>query len=283
MSRKLRLRWDGQCAACSTALAGGTEAWWDSAAKTATCVPCHEGPPPIETGLAGASAAAEYEKRSRREARRKEAVVSKDAAWREQVKESHPILGRVATLLTPMPVIGPESQSTHAWKVGAEGELGVARALAECEGVIALHDRRVPGTKGNIDHLTVGPGGVYIVDAKRYEGKVERRDVGSFFRPDERLYVNNRDRTKVVKGMAWQVEAVRSAMDSAGHGELPLRAVLCFVDSEWPLIFAKPIRLHGVTILWPKALQEMVRNGDLLDAAGADRVARDLATAFPVR
>lgn len=58
------------------------------------------------------------------------------------------------------------------------------------EGVIALHDRRVPGTKGNIDHLAVGPGGVYIVDAKRYEGKVERRDVGSFFRPDARLYVN---------------------------------------------------------------------------------------------
>jgi hypothetical protein len=68
--------------------------------------------------------------------------------------------------------------------------------------VIALHDRRVPGTKGNIDHLVVGPAGVYTVDAKRYEGKVERRDVGSFFRSYERLYVNNRDRTKVVKGMS---------------------------------------------------------------------------------
>jgi hypothetical protein len=283
VEKKLRLRWDGQCASCSGALAGGTEAWWDSEAKSATCVPCHDGPPPIETGVAGASAAAEYEKRSRRESRRKEAVVAKDAAWREQVKESHPVLGRVATALTPKPVIGPESQSTRAWKVGAEGELGVARTLAACDSVIALHDRRVPGTKGNIDHLAIGPGGVYIIDAKRYEGKVERRDVGSFFRPDERLYVNNRDRTKVVRGMGWQVEAVRSAMDSGGYGELPLRAVLCFVDSEWPLLFAKPIHLHGVTILWPKALQELVRSGDVLDAAGVDRVARDLATALPVK
>ena len=283
MSKKLRLRWDGECAECSVGLAGGTEAWWDSAGKTATCVPCHDGPPPIEAGVAGASATAEYQKRSRRETRRKEAVVAKDAAWREQVKENHPILGRVATVLTPKPVIAPESQSTKAWKIGAEGELGVARTLAGCEGVMALHDRRVPRTKGNIDHLAVGPGGVYVVDAKRYEGKVERRDVGSFFRPDERLYVNNRDRTKVVRGMTWQVEAVRKAMDATGHNDLPLRAVLCFVDSEWPLIFAKPIHLYGVTILWPEALQELVRSGHVLDARGVDRVARDLAAALPVK
>lgn len=277
----MRLRWDGDCVACSAALTAGTEAWWDSAEKAATCIPCHDGPPPIETGVAGASATAEYEKRSRREARRKQAVVEKDAVWREQVKENHPILGRVATALTPKPVVTPESQSTRAWKVGAEGELGVARTLAACEGVIALHDRRVPGTKANIDHLAVGPAGAFIIDAKRYEGKVERRDVGSFFRPDERLYVNNRDRTKVVKGMGWQLEAVRGALDATGHGEVPLRAVLCFVESEWPLLFAKPIHLHGVTILWPKALQDLVRSGELLDAGGVDRLARTLEEAFP--
>ena len=148
--------------------------------------------------------------------------------------------------------------------------------------VVALHDRRAPGTKGNIDHLAVGPGGVYIVDAKRYEGKVERRDVGSFFRPDIRLYVNNRDRTKVVKGMGWQVGAVRKAMDATGHSDVPLRAVLCFVEAEWSL-FAKPIVLDGVTILWPKAMQELVRGGEILDTAGIDRVARDLAAALPVK
>ena len=282
MSRKLRLRWGGECAACSAALAGGTEAWWDSATKAATCVTCHDGPTPIDNGVAGASAAAEYEKRSRREARRKEAVVAKDAAWREQVKESHPILGRVATVLTPKPVVGPESKSTRTWKVGEVGELAVAKRLAECEGVVALHDRRIPGTKGNIDHLAVGPGGVYIVDAKRYEGKVERPDLGSFFRPDVRLYVNNRDRTKVVKGMTWQMEAVRKALDADAHADVPLRAVLCFVDAEWSL-FAKPIVLDGVTILWPKALHELVRRGAVLDAGGIDRVARDIAAALPVK
>lgn len=279
--RKLRLRWDGECMACRGALSGGTEAWWDSVEKAATCLPCHDGPPPIDTGVAGASAAAEYEKRSRREAKRKQAVVDRDTAWREQVREEHPLLGRVATVLTPKPVIGPESQATRAWKVGAEGEVGVGRMIAACDGVVGLHDRRVPGTKGNLDHLAIGPAGAYVVDAKRYTGKVERRDVGSFFRPDERLYVGNRDRTKVVRQMAWQIEAVRAALDSSGHADIPLQGVLCFVDSEWPLLFARPIRLHGVTILWPKALQDLVRSGDALDATGVDDVARALAAAFP--
>lgn len=208
--------------------------------------------------------------------------MARDAAWRAQVKESHPILGRVATVLTPKPVIEPESQSTRAWKVGEGGELAVAKRLAECEGVAALHDRGVPGTKGNIDHLAIGPGGVYIIDAKRYGGKVERRDVGSFFRPDVRLYVNNRDRSKVVKGMGWQVVAVRKALDAAGHAGVPLCPVLCFVEAEWSL-FAKPILVDGVTVLWPKAMQDLVRSGELLDAERIDRVTRDLATALPVR
>lgn len=161
-------------------------------------------------------------------------------------------------------------------------ELAVAKRLAECEGVAALHDRRVPGTKGNIDHLAIGPGGVYIIDAKRYGGKVERRDVGSFFRPDVRLYVNNRDRSKVVKGMGWQVVAVRKALDAAGHAGVPLCPVLCFVEAEWSL-FAKPILVDGVTVLWPKAMQDLVRSGEVLDAERIDRVTRDLATALPVR
>jgi hypothetical protein len=38
--------------------------------------------------------------------------------------------------------------------------------------VIALHDGLIPGTKGNIDHISVAPAGVLVVDAKAYKGKV---------------------------------------------------------------------------------------------------------------
>jgi hypothetical protein len=45
--------------------------------------------------------------------------------------------------------------------------------------VIALHDRVIAGTRGtNIDHLFIAPTGVWVVDAKAYAGKVEKRDAG---------------------------------------------------------------------------------------------------------
>ena len=281
--RKLRLRWAGACATCQTPLPAGTEAWWNSEAKTATCGTCHDGPPPIDSGVAGASAAAEYQRRSQREAKRKQAVVDRDNAWRDQVRDDHPLVGRVVTALTPKPVVGPESHATTAWKTGAEGEQGVARTLAACPNVIALHDRRVPRTKGNIDHLAVGPAGVFVIDAKRYTGRIERRDRGSVFRPDVRLYVDRRDRTKLVQAMDWQTTTIRNVLNHHGHHDIPLRAVLCFVDAEWPLLFARPLQIAGVTVLWPKALQGLVTAGDLLNPDQRDHIARDLAAALPTK
>ena len=49
------------------------------------------------------------------------------------------------------------------------------------EGLAVLHDRRIPYSKANIDHLIVAPWGVFIVDAKNYKGKVETRNRGGFF------------------------------------------------------------------------------------------------------
>src|SRR4051794_31534743 len=68
-----------------------------------------------------------------------------------------------------------EPQSTKAWKKGAEGERLVARRLEKHladSGVLLLHDRRVPGSRANIDHLAIGPGGITVIDAKNLTGKV---------------------------------------------------------------------------------------------------------------
>lgn len=60
------------------------------------------------------------------------------------------------------------------------------------DGIRVLHDRRVPGTRGNIDHLVVAPAGIFVVDAKRYDGLIRVRDVGGLFKTNERLYVGRR-------------------------------------------------------------------------------------------
>ncbi|MEW5990840.1 MAG: nuclease-related domain-containing protein [Chloroflexota bacterium] len=40
------------------------------------------------------------------------------------------------------------------------------------------HDRRVPGTRGNIDHIIVAPASVFVVDARAYVGLIEVRNYG---------------------------------------------------------------------------------------------------------
>lgn len=78
---------------------------------------------------------------------------------------------------------------------GAVGEERVAQILQERLGdsAVLLHDRKVPGTRGNIDHIAIAAcSGVWIIDAKRYKGKVEKRDKGGWFSSDLRLYVGGR-------------------------------------------------------------------------------------------
>ena len=149
-----------------------------------------------------------------------------------------------------------ESQPTAAWKIGAEGEVQVAEVLASATGIEVLHDRLVPGSRANIDHIVVGPSGVFVIDAKKYIGAIEVRDVGRRFHVDERLYVNGRDRSALVDGVLWQVDVVRTALGEE-FGSVPIRGVLCFVGGEWGWI-KKQKRVKGVTSLWPTALPDHV-------------------------
>jgi Nuclease-related domain len=89
----------------------------------------------------------------------------------------------------------------------------VADALAEVPGIDVLRDRLVPRSGANIDHIAIGPSGVFVIDA--YAGQIEVRDVGGLFRTDEQLYVNKRDRTNLADGVLGQVEVVRAASGDA--------------------------------------------------------------------
>ena len=98
----------------------------------------------------------------------------------------------------------------------------MAKALEDTKDVWTLHDRRVPGTRGNIDHIVVGPAGVFVIDAKNYQGKIEIRNRGWFFRPDHRLYVGRRDCSNLAAGLGWQVEAVIAALTAAAECVRPV-------------------------------------------------------------
>jgi hypothetical protein len=144
-------------------------------------------------------------------------------------------------------------------------------------------DGRIPETRANIDHIAITRSGtVWAIDAKNYKGRVRRVDKGGWFSTDLRPYVGRRDRTKLVLGMAKQIDAIRAALSGSPAREqsVEVRAALCFVDAEWSL-FAKPFALGGVWIGWPKALTDRLREAGELMREQLALLARSVASALP--
>ncbi|MGC8633726.1 MAG: nuclease-related domain-containing protein [Candidatus Limnocylindrales bacterium] len=271
--RRLRLNYPATCAGCGSALEPGTEAWYRRATHEVWCLGCGPGepgpeppvrpdPPAPDPGVAGASAQREYEHRhATREARVK-------ARWGER-------LGGLVLALTDDP------GSTRAWARGAQGEVTLGAVLTQVPGIRVLHDRRVPGTRGNLDHLVIGPAGVFVIDAKHYRGQVHSRDRGGWFRSEPRLYVGHRDCSALADGMGWQQTAVSAALQAAGVAPLPpILPVLCFVGADWPLL-RPPERFQGVYLAGTRSIQRRVSAGAALDAATIERLAGILGRAFP--
>jgi hypothetical protein len=259
----IRLRYPARCAGCGEPLAAGARAWWDAAARTATCTGCRPsaGAAAPDAGEAGASAQHEYERRRRARAQRIE------RRW-----------GRLAWLVR---AVTREPRTTDAWAMGAGGERRVADVLSAAlagRGQV-LNDRAVPGGPRNIDHIAVAPSGVWVVDAKVRSGRVRRRDVGPWWRRDRRLFVGSRDESGMAQGVAQQAQLVRSVLADPA---IPVAAVLCFVGAEWGS-FARPFRHDGVLVVWPRRLGRIVTQPGSLEAADVERIARRLAAALPPR
>ncbi len=283
----MALRRDGSCSICAAQLPAGERAQWDAVAKAVTCLSCVEGPPPdavpavvdgglkspsalagdaphlpIDFGTPGASARKEHE---RRQAKREQRIQEKWGTGR---------LGRIAKALSDDP------QSTTAWAKGSRGEELVAELLQKFLGddAVLLHDRKVPGTRGNIDHIAVARSGVWVIDAKNFKGKVEKRDQGGLFKSDIRLYVGGGDRTKKVNGLGWQIDAVRSVVADA---QAPVHAALSFVGAEWPVFFARPLLINEVCVTWPKKLAELILRDGPLDDEAIERLTLLLSQRLP--
>ena len=230
--KRMRLRYAGSCRLCSAELEAGIQAIYERSTRTVRCLECTP-VDPADSGTPGASARREFQRRH--------------ADRESRTRQKHPKLGGLILALTSEP------QSTTAWDSGALGEERLGRRLNELasESLRLLHDRRIPGTRANIDHLAVTPTGVFVIDAKRYVGKrPSLRIEGGILRPRvEKLLVGGRDRTRLVDGVLGQVDVVRSVVGP----DVPVSGVLCFVDADWPLL-GGAFTTRGVDVLWPKKL-----------------------------
>ncbi|KJK12975.1 NERD domain protein [Terrabacter sp. 28] len=270
----MRLRYAGVCRVCGADLPAKAQAVYERTSKTVRCVAHDEGSPTpaptaaalepldvdeVESGTAGASARREFE---RRKAKRE-----------ERIRANHPKLGGLILALSD------ERQSTTAWDVGAAGEERLGKGLDQLasDTVRLLHDRRIPKSRANIDHIAVTASGVYVIDAKKYRGRPRVKVEGGLLRPrEERLLVGSRDCTKLVDGVLKQVDVVRGLLDA----DVPVHGVLCFVEADWPLI-GGAFTTRGVQALWPRRLYPQLEVEGPLAADVIAETHRMLARALP--
>ncbi len=240
--KRMRLRYAGHCRVCGSALPASSEAIYERASKTVRCVTHDDvndvpaARPAIDPGTPGASARREFE---RRQARRE-----------DRIRTKHPKLGGLILRVSDDP------QSTRAWDTGAVGEERLGHRLNELASATlrVLHDRRIPGSRANIDHIAVTQTGVYVIDAKKYRGRPRLKVEGGPLRPrKERLLVGSRDCTRLVDGVLRQSEVVTGLLGA----EIPVRAHLCFVEADWPLI-GGAFSTRKVAVLWPKKLYPLL-------------------------
>lgn len=284
--KHMKLRYAGTCRLCSTDLPARMPAIYERDTKTVRCVQCPspdnaavdvgvetpptslhapEPPPtplpvpepapltealdsgPTETtadpapvepvsGVAGSSARREYER-----------CKAKDEA---RLRQKWGRLGGIAVALAD------ERQTTKAWQIGAVGEERLAARLdgLASDDVVTLHDLQIPRTRANIDHVVITRSGVWVIDAKHYQGRPDLKVEGGLFKPKRSsLVIGRRDGTKLVDGVHKQLDLVREVI-----GDTPVKGALCFVGADWPL-FPQPFRVNDVLVVWPRRLAKLLQ------------------------
>jgi hypothetical protein len=253
------------CGDCGRKLRRGAEALHDDALTEVLCLECVTLETVHSLGTPGAGARQEHARRLERHQTR--------------VRTAHPRLGGLILALAEDP------QHVRAWQTGAVGEEEFGRRLSGCSGprLKVLHDRKLPRSAANIDHLAVTTETVWILDAKRYKGKVETRGGGLFSTRPPELYVGGRNQTKLVEGVKRQVETVQSLLSTLAS-ELGMaappeaRGALVFINAEFGL-FANPFAVDGVWVGWGKAIRKRLGDetaGELPGDVIAKRLAREL-------
>lgn len=159
-------------------------------------------------------------------------------------------------------------QRAQNWDAGADGEARTADRLAQLPPTFSvLHDLIVPGSTANIDHLVIGPTGVWLLDTKAYSAPL-RYSEGTIWHGKYPM----RKETAAVTSYATAAAAIL---------RVPVTPVLCFVDNDVP---AGASVLGSVRLVSLDQLLDLVTSRDgvpIEDPHSVARLARTLRTPTP--
>ena len=179
-------------------------------------------------------------------------------------------------------LLGPlaplESISAAKWRRGAEGERRTAQLLAPLRhlGWTVLHDRRIPGSAANVDHLVIGPTGVWLVDSKSWRGRV--KVLG-----DGRLWYGRRCLDGDLRVLRWAAKEIDRTLGWHGYMAEPpqVQAVLCVHGARLP---KTQMLFENVTLATPGVLLDLLISASpCLAAAEVGHLSARVATSMPAK
>jgi nuclease-like protein len=237
----------------------------------------------VNDETAGGSAQAEYERRSARHAkdlrRRRPRILAFGAAMAIAALVvailTSPLYGAVVLMLDLillMSALFTVPNTITAWQVGADGEVRTGRLLESlvAAGFRVLHDRKIPGARSaNIDHIVIGPPGIYVVETKSYKGSLQ-------IRGDE-VFVAGRLKNGWIDEVNREAAAVRTVLaDQVAANGWTVTPIICVHRADLPWFRSE---VQGVRIVSGKDLVKWLRKADpIISPTEVERLA-DLAAA----
>jgi nuclease-like protein len=151
------------------------------------------------------------------------------------------------------------SPAARAWRRGAAGERRTAQLLGPLErhGWAVLHDLAVPSSRANIDHLAIGPGGIFVIDSKQYRGRLQ-------LDPSGRLWHGHYPLAPTLQAVSFEADQAARALPNPGVVVVPIVAVHG-AQVPWGKVV-----IQGVPIVPARRLPSMLRQ--LPAVLGPERV-----------
>jgi hypothetical protein len=170
------------------------------------------------------------------------------------------VLGALATVAAGWRLRFQPSPDAVAWRRGAAGERRTARLLAALErhGWAVLHDLALPGSRANLDHLAIGPGGVFVIDSKHYRGRLQ-------LDPSGRLWHGRYPLAPALRAVSFEADQAALVLTDPDVVVVPVMAVHG-AQVPWGKVV-----MNGVPVVAARRLPSMLRQ--LPAVLGPERVA----------
>jgi Nuclease-related domain len=170
------------------------------------------------------------------------------------------VLGGLAAVVAGWGLRFRPSPDAVAWRRGAAGERRTAQLLGPLErhGWAVLHDLAVPHSQANIDHLVIGPGGVFVIDSKQYRGRLQ-------LDPSGRLWHGRYPLAPTLKAVSFEADRAAVVLPDPGVVVVPIMAV------HGTQVPRGKVVMNGVPVVAAGRLPSMLRA--LPAVLGPERVA----------